>query len=297
MVELIERCLGEQARKYVLNKKTGGESSKKGNRYEDYFLVYKAAEIAVEYLQKGGKWPSLHGQVLGFVDDVVVKAVDKTEYFQLKNSPSISWTKGDHPLETDFRYQFVIASYLNEPAPTTDLVVSDETLRAKLEESIPELIKAHTSARYFPYGEGHLNRVVLESKHLQELLSFLSKSVNPTLDELEGVFGVLLIASCLHPDGEAVDTMLRSANKRVPNLLRSLNVADLKQLIRADFTNTIAAIPGLTYAFDKGFFSWNAFGTSGIFPFDCSDAQFAQFQEIVVLKHPITFDDFEGLLP
>ena len=80
-------------------------------------------------------------------------------------------------------------------------------------------------------------------------------------------------------------------------MLRSLDIVDLKQLIRTDFTNTIAAIQGLTYAFDKGFFSWSAFGTSGIFPSDCSDEQFAQFQETVVQQQPITFDDFEGLLP
>jgi hypothetical protein len=72
---------------------------------------------------------------------------------------------------------------------------------------------------------------------------------------------------------------------------------DEKQFVIPNFENTLAAIPGLTYSFDKGFFSWSAFGMSGIFSTDCASAEFAEFQAVVVQNHPITFDDFEGLLP
>lgn len=295
--DLISTELGEDAFRYLLNKNRGGSSGKKGSRYEDIFFGYKIAEVAVEYFGQPGPWPLVHSQVLGFVDDVVVRASSKSEYCQLKNVATLTWTGGEHPIATDFEYQHVIASKLGEPAPCTQLVVSDQMLYDSLRESIPDRIKDYTSVKYFPYADGSLNRVVLESTDLRELLRPLSKSENPTLDELEGVLGVLIISSFHHPEGGTVDELLRSANRKTPNQLRSLVVADLKQFIRDDFRAVLAAIPSLTYSFDKGFFTWSGFGTSGTFPQDCASEQFAEFQEEVVRQRPLTFEDFEGLHP
>jgi hypothetical protein len=295
--ELIRVMHGDAGVTYVTNKKRGGDSGRKGPRYEDFFFVYKAAEIAVTYIAQPRPWPAVRGQVLGYVDDVVVLTRTQSDYYQLKNVASITWTSGDHPLEADFANQYTIAQALGLPRPLTHLVVPDADLKAKMVAAMPQTISAHSSVVHFPYSDGSLNRLVLECTHLQELLKTLSKRREPTLDEIEGVYGVLTMSLLQHPDGAEVDVLLDSANKRLPNLLRSLNVVDEKQFVISNFENTLAAIPGLTYSFDKGFFSWSAFGMSGIFSTDCASAEFARFQANVVQNQPPTFDDFEGLLP
>jgi len=293
----IAEILGADALKYAQNKKKGGDNGKKGTRYEDFYLAYRAAEVAVSYLGKPVPWPSIHGQVLGFVDDVVVRSGEKTEYSQLKNVKTIGWQTGDHPLETDFRYQFQVATALGEPTPLTDLVVSREELKTALGVAIPDSIIDHTAVKYFPYGDGSINRLILENPELQKVLAQLSKKLNPTLDELEGVLGVLVLTGFHYPDGGSVDEIIRATSKIHPNYLCSLNVADVKQFILPGFENALAGITGLAYAFQKGFFSWTAFGMSETFGTDCSTQQFADFQNQVVHRQPMTIDDFEGLLP
>lgn len=295
--KLITDTFGDQVCSYVCNKKRGGDNGRKGVRYEDAFFVYKTAEIAIKYLSEPRPWPLVQGQVFGFVDDVVVNESHRTDYHQLKNVKSITWSSGEHPLETDFCNQYTIAQALGELNPRTYLVVADEDLRARLEATIPQAIAPYTAVLYFPYAEGSLNRLVLESGELQTVLAALSKSSNPSLDQIEGVFGVLTMALLQYPDGGRVDELLRAANVRIPNLLRSLDVVNEKQFLLPEFESALAGIPGLTYSFDKGFFSWNAFGTSGIFETDCGSAEFAKFQADVVHTRPGAFDDFEGLLP
>jgi hypothetical protein len=296
LAKVITDSLGKDAYTYACNKHRGGENGKRGCRYEDLFFGFKAAEIANAHLGKAGAWPELRGQILGFVDDVVVAGAEKTDYFQLKNVQSISWTSGDHPLEVDFAYQYTVATALNEPTPRMHLVVANQELKGKLEQAVPEKIREYTTVTYFAYGETP-NHVVLQNYQLQELLKPLSKNPNPTLDELEGVYSILIMSSFHFPDGAAVDEMLHSANKRTPNLLRAIYIEDVRQYLVPGFEEVLAAIPGLTYAFNKGFFSWSAFGMSEIFRTDCSSEQFKDFQTTVVERQPSTIDDFEELLP
>jgi hypothetical protein len=132
--------------------------------------------------------------VLGYVDDVVVLTPSQSDYYQLKNVASISWTAGDHPLETDFLNQYKLSQVLGQRQPLTHLVVPDTELKAKLEAAIPQAISGHTSVVHFPYADGSLNRLVMECAHLQELLKTLSRRREPTLDEIEGVYGVLMMS-------------------------------------------------------------------------------------------------------
>lgn len=294
----IVECLGAAASEYAANKQRGGSNGKKGSRYEDFFLAYKAAEIAAEHLDGlDATSPLLRGQCIGFVDDVVVSAHDKTQYFQLKNVANVSWAAGKHPIETDFSHQYTLASHLQEPNPTTALVVSDPQLQQKLSKTLPAAIKAHSEVHFFPYCDGHLNRLVIESEDVQNLLRQLAKVENPNLDELAGVFGILIIACGEHPEGARVNEIVKTANSFFPNQLRSFSVADKQPLLSEEFVCRLAMISGLSYAIERGFFRWAAFGTSGVFGFDCTNEQFKQFQEDVVQQQPTTFEEFERLLP
>lgn len=297
--ESIETLLGPEARKYAENKQRGGASGKKGCRYEDFFLAAKAGEIAADYFSsKKLDWPILRGQTFGFVDDAVVLAKVNTNYYQLKNVKSITWTSGDHPLGTDFEYQYRLSIHLKEPNPTTILVVPEAQLQELLSGTIPNAIKAHSSVTLFPFCDGHSNRIVQECKELQENLRKVVKVEHATLDELVAAFGVLILACMENPDGCSVDEIVKNANRYFPAQIRTLAEGDDgAKLLAEDFVNTLARIPRLTYDVKRGFFSWSAFGTSGVLGFDCSSDEFKQFQENVVQQQPMTFDQFEALLP
>jgi hypothetical protein len=295
--QLIRRTFGDDAYTYALRKQRGGDSGKKGARYEDFFLAYKVAEIAVASLGQPTPWPHLRGQVFGFVDDAVVQSPVQTEYSQLKNVSSITWTSGKHPLETDFLYQYQLSTELKLPSPITQLIVSNKQLKVELEATIPASIASHTRVLHFPYGDGSKNKLLLESPELQDLLRPLSKKPKPSLADLESVFGVLIIATFSEPHGATVDTLLRTANREQPYQLRCFDVVDLKQYVQPEFEAVLASVPGLSYSFDKGFFSWSAFGTSQTLHTDCTSEEFARFQKRIVQKKSLTFDEFEELLP
>lgn len=109
------------------------------------------------------------------------------------------------------------------------------------------------------------------------------------------VFGVLLLACINHPEGCRVDQLIKFANSLQPSQIRTLDDGALPLL--EEFVSVLAGISGLTYDIERGFFSWSGFGTSGVLGFDCSSAEFKQFQDVVIQKQPKTFDDFELLIP
>lgn len=294
----IESLFGREARDYVANKQRGGVSGQKGTRYEDYFVAFKVAEIAAEHIStSNAPWPTIGSQMVGFVDDVVVEDATSTTYFQLKNVQSLSWKRGSHPLEIDFKCQFALASEKwGKPSPYTELVVSSETLHATLTAAIPAPIAAHSRVSFFPYCEGGINQYVLTHPGLQECLKALAKSENAHLDELEAVLGVLILASSyVSPEGGRVDDIIRKTRRNFPHQLRSL-VADTEQLLEPEFRAALDAIPGLSYSVERGFFRWEGFGTVGTFRVDCEHEDFARFQTEIIAKQPQTFDDFEGQL-
>jgi len=297
LVTLIKDLLGEAACAYVQNKNRGGSNGKKGTRFEDFYTVFQVAKLACANLDKLSAWPSLESQILAFVDDLVISETSKKQYFQLKNVASLVWDGGEHPLAEDFRLQFALSTKLNEPSPTMTLVVADPELKARMEEKMPSDIEGFSSVEYFPDGQGSLNKLVFDSEELRDVLVPLARKVQPSYADLEGVFGVLMVGCLRHSGQISIDAVLRSAKECIPNMLAALDVVDVKQHVTNEFVSTLDSIPGLAYAFDKGIFSWTAFGTSAVFGVDCASEEFKQFQNTVVKQQPKTFDEFEGLLP
>lgn len=293
----ITECLGAAAATYAQNKQRGGANGKKGPQYENYFIAYKVAEIVCQRLDGTiVDWPFLGGQTRGFVDDVVVSSAKANDYYQLKNVATISWTAGTHPIATDFSYQYAVANYEKQANPATHLVVANTAQQAAMHASMPADIAPYSTVSYFPYSDS-VNRLILENESLHPVLGKLSKSVSPSADELTGVLGVLLMGCMNHPDGAGVDAILKSANTYHPNQIRVVGLTDEPVQLRTHFKTILAGIAGLTYDVSKGFFSWSAFGTTGVFGFSCDDQQFVQFQENVERVQPTTFDGFEELLP
>lgn len=294
----IEVCLGKDMVAYVENKHRGGNNGRKGIRYEDLFLAFKAAEAAAKQVDiPSEEWPFLEGQAKGFVDDAVLSDSISTAHFQLKNSSAVSWSSGKYSIEKDFEYQKQISDYLKKPFPTTSLVVSDEDIKTKLGQSIPASIKLHSAVEYFPFCNGSTNRLVIENTNVQDLLRKLAKNENAAIDELVGVF-CALNSSCLqYPDGCSVEQVIKHAVDMYPGQIRSFPV-DVDWTLQLDkkFVNVLANFPGLTYGATRGFFYWSAFGTSGILGFNCGHVRFRQLQDMVIQAQPTTFLELEALL-
>ena len=295
-LDAIRSQFGKKAAKYLASKHRGGSSGKKGSRYEDLFLTCKIVELAAQVIERGGPWPVVRGQIFAFVDDVVVATVEKTEYYQLKNAKCVSWSGGTHPISADFDMQFRLSQRTGDADPWTRLVVPDRVLMEKLRATIPAGIVLHTTVEFFPYIES-LNRLVLEYPELHPSLAILSRSPVPNVDELEGVLATVMMGCFQHPNGASIHQILKDACRVVPTLLCAWQITDVAVFVRSDFKSVLDRINGLAYSFDKGFFRWKAYGTSGVFSVDCSTKQFAEFQDSVVQNKPTTFDDFEGLLP
>ncbi|AZS77384.1 MAG: hypothetical protein E2591_30465 [Achromobacter sp.] len=297
-LEDIEKCLGQEAAKYATNKNTGGNNGSKGTRYEDFYLTYKLVEVAsaIACLRRHDN-PHIRGQALGFVDDVRIEEDGATEYFQLKNKASVSWTAGEHPIQTDFSMQHQLSTHLQERAPRTTLVVSSSDLKVSLDASIPKVIEAHTSVCHFPWTVT-ANRLVLEDPQLQAWLKELAHNPDATKEALCGAFGALMMACINRPEGAHVEELLSDASLFYPGTVRLFPTEkDWQDQLRVDFTKILATIRGLAYSADRGFFRWQAFGTSGIFGSSVMSEEFVKFQDTVVRTAPKTFEDFEGVLP
>jgi hypothetical protein len=290
----IVACLGQDAATYAANKHRGGSNGKKGARYEDAFLAYKVAEIAARRVGVfGNAWPLVAGQTQGFVDDVLVREATATNYFQLKNVKDITWTGGKHPITTDFSYQYRLACHENQPGPITTLVVADEALRDNLQAAMPAEIAPHSAVVFFPYSET-LNRLVLENPALHDTLRKISRSSNPPMDDLVGVLGVLVMASGEFVQEVSVEEIFRAAHRYYPGQIRTVGITS-PAVLRAQFVSIVDGIAGLQYDVSQGFFSWDGYGTSGIFDFDCSHPRFEEFQKLVEEQRPTTFERFEEL--
>lgn len=282
--------------RYAANKHRGGSSGKKGSRYEDVFVGYKVAEIVAARVGVPAEaWPSVAGQTEEFVDDALVRRQDSVQYFQLKNVQNIIWTSGDHPLETDFSLQYRLACFQGHPNPTATLVVPDQALQAKLQATMPAAISGYSDVQFFPYSET-VNRLVLENPSLHGALGALSRSRVPHIDELVGVLWVLTAAGNDFASEVSVEEILHAAARYVPNQLRTLGIT-APVVLRTAFVEIVDRIAGLKYDVSQGFFSWDAFGTSGIFDFDCATPQFEDFQRLIEQENPTTFERFEELLP
>lgn len=293
---LVRRLFGPAGLKYLQNKNRGGMSGKKGTRYEDQFAAFKIAHFLAEHVQHGDPLPVIEEQAYGFVDDLAVVSVASTQYYQCKNSDSVSWTSGEHPIETDFKCQLDLAKALQKPDPTVQLVVADPRNARKLTDKIPADIAAHASVDYFPFP-GSVNQLVMAHAPLRDKLAALTRVENPEFDEMEAAFSALLLAWVRVVGGSSIDNILQSARKQSPQLLRVFPPTDGEEFLQPGFVDALAGVPGLLYSVKRGFFSWTAAGISVTFDRDCTGEEFGRFQQRVIHAQPKNFHDFWDLMP
>lgn len=288
-----EGSLDDKTIRYLNNKNRGGENGSKGCIYELIYLASVAAKLLCEFeVTPTSKFPRLHWQLIGFVDDACVEHEDTTEFYQIKNVQSLSWTTGEHPIYEDFELQYQVSSKVGSPSPCTSLVVPDIALQVKLTAEIPDTIKLHSNVHYFPYLDGSLNRIVQENDEVRDSLKQITRSENPTIDQLEAVLGVLYLA-CMHTKGgKSLWQMYEVASRQHPNQLRLFEEFN----VMPEFEDALNRIRNLSYNFDRGFFNWSALGTSGTLGVSCANEKFVEFQKRVIQRQPTTFDALEEFL-
>lgn len=290
----ITSCLGAAAATYARNKARGGANGRKGTRYEDFYGAYKVAEEAVNHLNGSTDWPTIEDQVYAFVDDLVLTWPKLAHYHQLKNVQGLSWTAGEHPLVVDFEHQVVLSKARGEPPVKTTLVVANEDVFHAM-SVIPASIAPHSNVVLFPYADGHANRLVIEHTPLRNLLAQLTRLEDASDDELAYVLGMLMLGMQQAPS-QTVDAVIERAQGASPSLIRLFHWQMHNVKLQPEFVNVLDKIPELKYGIERGFFHWNALGTSGVLQFNCLSHDFLRFQARVIASAPKTFEQFEELI-
>lgn len=286
-------CLGAEVARYAQNKVRGGSNGRKGTRYEDFYGAYKVAEEAVSHLNGSTEWPTIEDQVYAFVDDLVLTWPRLAHYHQLKNVQALSWTAGEHPLVVDFQHQVVFSKERGETAVKTTLVVANEDVFNAM-SAVPASIADHSNVVFFPYADGHANRLVIEYKPLRDLLTQLTRLEDASDDELGSVLGMLMLGM-QQATTTTVEAVIEKAQRASPSLIRLFPWQMEGMELQLEFVNVLDKIFELQYGVSRGFFHWNALGTSGTLQFNCLSQDFERFQKRVIELAPETFEKFEEL--
>lgn len=303
--KMLAESLGDTWVSYITNKKRGGNNGQKGTRFEDFFTAYKLAKELVKSLGNNRyHTTSFEQQSEAIVDDLVItyhlSHPSKVIYYQCKNYQSqISstfWTSGKHSLADDFAAQIHLCRLMKQDKALTALVVSTKEAADILKDNLPTSIADHTEVFCFPYCEGKINRLVLESTELRGLLMQLTRVAQPTDDELVNTFSALMCGIIRNTEQATCQELLAIAQSMSPHLIRLMpdQVANLE--LAKGFEQQLTDIRELTYSFDRGFFHWEALGMSGVYPHHCLSEEFQHFQQKIIQYRPTTFDDLEKYL-
>jgi hypothetical protein len=299
VMSAINDLFGSEDVEYIEHKHRGGSSGANGTHYEDVFLAIKVAEAAANIVDGvSTEWPCITGQYRCYVDDVRISLSTKTEYFQLKNHATIpGWTSGKHPIANDFYKQYCLSMKLEEPNPTTVLVVPEEAFLTTLERNMPGHIVDFSSVCHFPSFDSP-DLYVWEVDWIQDTLRKLATDENATPDQLFGLLAALLIACQSRHHGGSAGDIVDHVARMHPSQIRVIpDQQDWKLLLRPDFQKILAQIPDLDYRIERGFFQWSGLGMSQTFVFNCLSKEFNLFQEAVESRRPTTFEEFEEMLP
>lgn len=298
---VIEGLFGKGSWQYVQNKHRGGENGQKGTQYEDYFASFLISTSVSNAIDNGTQSADvIEGQKQGFVDDVYAEREARHDYFQLKNSPSSSWGKGDKSIQDDFSKQYQLSTKLGQATPMTWLVCSDDEAVERLKASTPEVIQAHTNVILFEYAEdASAESMLLMNNTLLSAVAKVSRLQNcndisdlaATLTVIKGVW------SAAGKGPHRVDDLYRRCRGLSPAVCRvPLSDHELASRLQEKVKEILGAIDGFSYSIIGGFFSWEFGADSGVYPYDCTEPAFEAFQKAVIALSPKTFDALEGVL-
>jgi hypothetical protein len=293
--EQIESLFGQPAIEYLQNKNRGGINGEKGSTYENFYALYQVAVLAQEAIELD-RDATLYGQAFAFVDDLMVdRDRDPVLYnYQLKNSATVAWGKGDKSIQDDFSKQKILNDSISRESQIY-LVVSDRDLQNKLSAKCPTAIRDFSRVLYFPYEKG-LGLLLESYPDLKDAIKYLCAFEEPEIDKIECVANVLLgaIVSCAR-DNLSVREIVEKARAFSPSYIRSLSG---ESSLAPQVVEILSNINNFSYNTARGFFHWD-YGDgilTGTVSHSIDSEQFDKIQRLIKNSKPTTFAEIQDFL-
>ncbi len=291
--QAIEQVFDADTLKYLQRKNSGGMSGREGTRYEDYFVVYKLAELAPAMLED---WLIVYfsGQLLTFVDDLIIDIPSEPlQHYQLKNSRRVEWKAGPHPIQDDFANQQLLNQSFLARDSQLYLVVSDPNTSSQLSSCIPPAIAPFSQVLHFPYLP--IVDLLAQIADFRDAVVYLSAFEKPQPDKLEYAAYALLGAWLDSSGIVSGQQLLLKAQKQTPQYIRSF---EFDLALDPEVEKILSQIEDFKYNLAKGFLHWEyADGLqSGTPPYSIDTDNFHRLQERIKILRPTTFEELEILL-
>lgn len=274
-------------------RQVGGQSNRKGNRYEDAFAVFRSIELAPDVIQLG-RSVRLREQAECRVDDLLIREESRRHYYQLKDHQTITWESAGKKLRDDFIAQMEQCKHRQEDFTLT-VVVSHGHRKQLLDDSMPDALKGTALVYLFPAVERMSE--LAQRQALQAPLRHISAIRSPgraLLHDLVEGFELAWLERALDADGDAdLGQMVAYLRERHPQFRVRRPLPDPIHPEWDRFLEILSGIPDLEYHYDRGFLEWSCGPRdSGFVEQPCDSEGFRRFVDRVLDQPPQTFQDF-----
>lgn len=275
---------------YLAKKLTGGAANEKGNKYENFFAVYKIAGL-FNLHKKSPQHGSVSGQCNAFIDDFMIDNQGERQYFQLKSSDKATWRNGKNPLYSDFIWQSFIER-MGRRRFKLYLVVADQNKKNKLNSEKPWGLKRCAEVLHFPYHDSLYRQIKGDTAFREELrkLSYAGAAE----DKLEAL-GTFILGRWGATDKTNIS--IKEFYEYISNLNLAFFASNDGNYLSESTVVILNSIEGFTFTINGGYLVWK-FGSfdSGIMTYKVGTDKMNAFEREVQELNPTNFNQLEPLL-
>ncbi len=290
----VEEKFGGAVAAYLKNKHKGGKNNEKGSGYESNFAIFQLSNLFCQVLTLKNDI-HISTQTLTFVDDLVVinRNLNSSHSYQLKNTKSITWDRGKHPIEIDFKYHHQLDKDKGIEDSNTILTVSCPELYDSLNQCIPNSIASHTTCMLFENEPLNVS-LAKESDLKKSLVRICSHSEPDKLTQLH----TIMKGVWENQKGQytSVSDFIANIRKITPHFLRSFRG---NFMIDSRLSGIFDNLEGFSYEIFENQLNYSyscdksGFSFDGFFEIDSTD--FKSRAEVIIKENPSTFVELLGL--
>ena len=278
--------------------RTGGQSNRKGNRYEDAFAVFRSIQLAPDVIHLG-RSVRLRDQAGCPVDDLLIREESRRHYYQLKDHQTITWDLGKNTLREAFLAQMEQCRSRQEDFTLT-VVVSNDKRQQWLDDNMPDELKGTARVCHFPAVQRPSE--LAQREELQDPLRNIGAIRSPGRALLHGLvegFELAWLERALDGDGDAdLGQMVAYLREHHPHFLVRRPLPDPIHPAWDRFLEILSGIPDLEYHYDRGYLEWSSGRRySSFIEQPCDSEGFGRFVDRVLKKRPTTLEELEEERP
>lgn len=278
-----------------LDREIGGSNNRKGNRYEDAFAVARLIELTPRVIDDRVT-VRIKEQAGCHVDDFLIREAARQHYYQVKDDQQITWGRDHGKLATEFTSQKSDCDLRGEEYSLT-IVVSEDHRKESLDKDMPATLIEKVTVLHFPRVRRPSE--LQQRPALQHALRRLTASREPGPSHLQEVvegFHLAWVECDLDAEGYGnLEGMVAWLLVRPLRIRRPLPASFAPNWVQCEAI--LSAIPGLEFHIDRGYFEWFRRPVESGLTVRCDDPAFQRFVDRVVDTPPVTFEEFERLLP